>query len=153
MFLNTETCLVCVCLILKKKLTPVRNINFLIQEREYILFPLLLCVCSFLFLLFSFSSLRAENETHAPHLHRHNPLIHGWASCSSDLLSTFSTPRPSNESFLMSPLTHHSKVQVRIWLSPCLAMVFCLETEFDFKAEGFWLAPKLCRWGWDLYED
>jgi len=25
--------------------------------------------------------------------------------------------------------------------------------EFDFRVEGFWLAPKLCRWGWDLYED
>ena len=136
------------CVWFKKKLTPVQNINCLIQEREYILFPLLLCVCSFLFLLFPFSSLREENETHAPHLHRCSPLIHGWASPSLDLLSTFSTLRPNNKSFLLchhQPITPRSKFESDFHLA--WQWVFCLETEFDFRAEGFWLAPKLCRWG------
>ena len=111
---NIKLCLVCVCLILKKADTCTKYQFFNSGERIHLIVLLLLCVCSFLFLLFPFSSLREENETHAPHLHRCSPLIHGWASPSLDLLSTFSTLRPSNKSFLLchhQPITPRSKFE------------------------------------------
>ena len=100
-------CLVCVCLILKKKVNTYTKYQFFNSRERIHLIPIApLC----LFLLFPFSFLRAKNETHAPHLHRRNPLIHGWALHSLDLFSTFSTLGPSNKSFL---LCHHRPITLR----------------------------------------
>ena len=73
---NIKLCLVCVCLILKKADTCTKYQFFNSGERIHLIVLLLLCVCSFLFLLFPFFSLRVENKTHTPHLHWRSPLIH-----------------------------------------------------------------------------
>ena len=66
-----------------------------------------------------------------PHLHRrlrtstaglHVPRI-------SSPLSTLQDPATNRASIVAESPTHHSKIQVRISLSPCLSMGFCLKTE------------------------
>ena len=68
---------------------------------------------------------------HSPHLHRrqrrsmvglHVPRI-------LSPLSAFQDPATNQASVVGESATHHSKIQVRISLSPCLSMGFCLKTE------------------------
>ena len=68
---------------------------------------------------------------HSPHLHRHQRrstagLHVPWISSP---LSALQDPATNRASIAAELLTHHPKIQVRISLSPCLSMGFCLKTK------------------------
>ena len=108
-------CLVCVCLILKKANTCTKYQFFNSRERIHLIFPFLLYVCSFLFLLFPFSSL-SESRKRNPH-----PLSPSTQHLDPRLGFTFlESPlhlqhtKTQQRIKLLSLPTHHSKIQIQI---------------------------------------
>ena len=120
----------------KKSWTYVRIFFFLNLDRELPVYPFVAHISSSLTYIPSIPS--AENQTPAL-LISIDTSEHPWLSFTfvgSHLHRQHSKIQPEIE--LLSPPTHHSKIQVRISLSPCLSM------GFGAKSEEFLLHSDVC---------
>ena len=122
------------CVFNLKKADTFDRINIFLFRRENTLYSC--CSSLRLFLLFPFSSLRAENQTHALNSSPSMQQKIDWDSRSLDLISIVSMPRPSNlQGFCRHrPITPRSKFESP--LSPSF---------FSHKFQKLWPLMRVCR--------
>ena len=126
------------CVFNLKKADTFDRINIFLFRRENTLYSR--CSSLRLFLLFPFSSLRAENQTHALNSSPSMQQKIDWDSHSLDLISTVSMPRPSN----LQGFCRHRPIQ-----DPSSNLHFHLPSSVtNFKSCGLWCECVEDAFGW-----